>query len=684
MNKTKVLYQFLSVAAGIFCCTPCFATNYYFSNEGSDAANGRSINKPWKTIGRLAKIKLRPGDTVLFRRSDVFEGGLRILQSGTVEKPIVITAYGEGADPILTGAVQVNNWKDLGNDRYEATVAKQVYDVFAGDERYTPARFPNNDFLTIDQGFGKDSIAVAALTQPDGYWNGALLRIRPLDWVYETRTVATYQKGLIIQGRQNRYAIEASFTERTQAGKIGLYAFQKGYGFYLEGLPQMIDTVKEWAWQQNKLLLQLPDEKDINSIKANAVVTDYGVWINAGVKNITIKGLHFKQYEKAGVGVAWHVGNINVSVNQFNQIHGVGVLLDSASLNCVISYNNFTDILGRGISALEPVGLEISGNTIKRIGLVRGQGWSGVNGASGIVIHNVERAMQTDTSFAHHNLVKYNRVDSCGYNGIRVDGSYNLVEKNVIDHCSMTLNDGANLYCFGKGPGVTHHSIFRNNIVRYSIGDSKGTPGNPNLAFGIYIDNNSTDMLVEGNTVISTGASGILNNDASFNNTIRNNIIYDCKEGLGFAEWANVGKIFGLAVEGNLVVSLNPAQKAVSITNWLAPALNVGKLTNNHYVNLTTTALFKYTTRQIPEATRLDLSFEQWKNITSVDKESMALTASANCINGFEAFILVNDLTTTKDYLLNDRIYFFLDGRKAPGEIRVGPFKSQILLAKKY
>lgn len=193
-------------------------------------------------------------------------------------------------------------------------------------------------------------------------------------------------------------------------------------------------------------------------------------------------------------------------------------------------------LLGRGISALEATSMELADNSLHSIGLQRGLVWSVVNGATGILIHNVERKVQVDTTFANHNIVDNRRVDSCHYKGNRVDGSYNLVENNIIDHCSLALNDRANLYCFAASANVTHHSIFSNNIVRYSVGESYATPGNVNLAFGIYLDNDWHDMLVEGNTVIETGASGIVNNDASYKNTIQGNTIYNCKEGIGFSE----------------------------------------------------------------------------------------------------------------------------------------------------
>lgn len=682
LKHNKHLLRYLLLGAGLFYFAEGFSRNFYISVSGNDASIGRSPESAWRTFGRLNKLSLLPGDTVFLQRGGTYEGAITIRQGGTAKKPIVITAYGQGADPMVSGSVAVKNWKAAGNNRYEARVPQPVFDLYINSQRLTPARYPNSGFLTIDKAYGKDSIESNGLHEPDGYWKGATLRIRPIDWVYETRTIQSYQKGLIIQGPQDRYLIEKSFEQRTNSGKTGIYPFQKGYGFYLEGLPLMVDTAGEWSWHSGKLVVQLKEGENPDTKNLNAVVHRYGVWLGAGVKHIAISGLEFKQIEKAGIGGTWHIKDVTISDNSFHHIHGSGIWFDSASSRVVITKNRFSDILGRGISMLEAANSEIAHNELKRIGLSRGHGWSGVNGASGILLHNTERKVQYDTSFAHHNTVRYNRVDSCGYNGIRVDGHHNLVEYNVIDHCSLTLNDGANLYCFAAGPGVTHHSVFRNNIVRYSIGDSKATPNNPNLAFGIYIDNNSYDMLVEGNTIIATGASGILNNDGSFNNTFRNNTIYDCQDGLGFAEWANVGKVYGLLVEGNTVIANRPKQWAVSMTNWLAPKLDVGVLRNNRYISLASTNFFYYTTKQFPQASRLPLSFEQYQRIINNENGSSVVSATTDWAKGMEPVVYVNDSTTEK-IIVTERGSRLADSTPAAEKMTLPPFSSIVILEPK-
>lgn len=88
-----------------------FAKNYYVSAEGNDANDG-SIETPWLSLAKVSAAAvndnndgfIQPGDQVLFRAGDTFEGQLVFNRSGSAENPIVITSYGEGEKPILTGS----------------------------------------------------------------------------------------------------------------------------------------------------------------------------------------------------------------------------------------------------------------------------------------------------------------------------------------------------------------------------------------------------------------------------------------------------------------------------------------------------------------------------------------------------------------------------------------------------
>jgi len=67
---------------------------YYFSVNGSDKNDG-SVEHPFKTIAYLDKIRLVPGDSVFFKSGEIFNGNLVLTRSGSEERPVVITSYGD-------------------------------------------------------------------------------------------------------------------------------------------------------------------------------------------------------------------------------------------------------------------------------------------------------------------------------------------------------------------------------------------------------------------------------------------------------------------------------------------------------------------------------------------------------------------------------------------------------------
>lgn len=72
--------------------------------NGSPANNGLSADTPIKTnVG----LNVQPGDTVLFKRGSLIRGALHNV-NGEEGRPVTYGAYGEGANPIFSGSVDVS------------------------------------------------------------------------------------------------------------------------------------------------------------------------------------------------------------------------------------------------------------------------------------------------------------------------------------------------------------------------------------------------------------------------------------------------------------------------------------------------------------------------------------------------------------------------------------------------
>ena len=70
---------------------------FYISSDGDDNNSGTSENKAWSSIDRVNNHDLSPGDNILFRGGDEFEGTLILTgeDGGSEELRVTISSYGE-------------------------------------------------------------------------------------------------------------------------------------------------------------------------------------------------------------------------------------------------------------------------------------------------------------------------------------------------------------------------------------------------------------------------------------------------------------------------------------------------------------------------------------------------------------------------------------------------------------
>jgi len=88
------------------------APYYISSSEGDDTNEGSQLS-PWKSLEKISSVGLLPGDTVYFKKDDRFNGHFVVNGSGSAEAPIVITSYGSGEKPIITGEAGAENGGDF-------------------------------------------------------------------------------------------------------------------------------------------------------------------------------------------------------------------------------------------------------------------------------------------------------------------------------------------------------------------------------------------------------------------------------------------------------------------------------------------------------------------------------------------------------------------------------------------
>ncbi len=106
-------------AAGTTGTAGTAGTTYYVdATAGSDNNSGISESSAWKTLGKVNSTVFQPGDRILLKSGESWEGQLWPKGSGSAGSPIVIDRYGTGDKPKIGGNGLVNDAVRLFNQEY--------------------------------------------------------------------------------------------------------------------------------------------------------------------------------------------------------------------------------------------------------------------------------------------------------------------------------------------------------------------------------------------------------------------------------------------------------------------------------------------------------------------------------------------------------------------------------------
>ena len=183
----KFVRLIVSIALLLLISASAESAVYYVDANGNDLNDGLSASTPWKTIAKVNSImtSLTAGSQILFNRGDTFNGMIMATKSGTAGNEIVFGSYGTGNLPIVTGIKAVSGWTVHSGNIYSANFTDTLSQLFANGKLMTVARFPNSRFLKCDNANSTIAFDDAELTQPAGYWNQAICRVRSANWCYE-------------------------------------------------------------------------------------------------------------------------------------------------------------------------------------------------------------------------------------------------------------------------------------------------------------------------------------------------------------------------------------------------------------------------------------------------------------------------------------------------------------------
>ncbi len=528
------------------------SAKFYVSPTGNDNNPGTKA-KPFAGLTRArdaVRERTKAGqraNIVVFLRGGTYELNEPLVlgpeDSGTNQFSITYRAY-PGEKPIISGGRRITGWKPGPGKMWQAELpevkAQKWYfrQLFVDGKRATRARTPNADnkapYLEV-----KD----AELKEEEGIWTVNLTPGQVRNWK-NLPDVEIVIRGLWDIMRKHPASVDEAKGEVILAPphvSSHHHDPRSGRWCFFENAIEMLDQPGEWYLDRSKGILSYwpLDGEDMSKVEAVAPVLTQLLEIvgtaDQLVRNVHFQGLSFQYADWPlpawgfvgrqagsiylpgdmylpgdrtgfiGEAILWrfakscrlidcdiaHVGGSGISLHkgcvknlvEGNHIYDIGANGVNVGEDLSTAYDNSTDY--KPPAADVPRGNRITNNYIHGCG-------ADYYGSVGIYIGF------TDGTVAAHNI-----LHDLPYTGISVGMMWggrpttcrkNVVEYNHIYDVMKKMGDGAGIYTLGIQPGT----VIRGNVI-HDVRRSPFARGAPNA--GLYFDNGSSKMLVEGNTV---------------------------------------------------------------------------------------------------------------------------------------------------------------------------------------
>lgn len=608
---------------------------------------------PWRSIEKLNNLMgiLKPGDSVLFKKGDAFYGQLVITASGTSVNAIAFSAYGTGNQPVITGLTTLSEWRDTGGGVKEVncTSCKEKQNVVViNGVLQRLGRYPNAGYLVYDDFLGKNLIISNQLPNPVD-WRGAEIVMRKKHWQIDRKRI-TGQMGDTIR-----------FAPASQ------YEGTKGFGFFIQGSRETLDTAGEWYYNPDNKRLSVffgAGKNDRMTISAGTIDT---LILISGSSHITLENLLIEGANQYGILInnADHVTLEKCSVenNGYNAIQGV------KSSFITITKSSLNHTLNNAIVMRQADHAIINGNTIKNTGFLPGMGDDKNGSYVGI-------SVGSDAS------VTYNTIDSTGYIPIMFGGNSCVISNNVINTYCFNVDDGGGIYTFGGRSLVTFKQrIVKDNIVLNGMGAPDGAHGTLEV-HGIYMDEGASQVTISGNTVAYCKSSGLLLHHAN-DIILDSNVIVNDNGVIYLSEDRNSPAITQIRATNNLFFSTSVNQPCLIIKKTLTNPEDMGTFNNNLYWKVgDTSAIVQYHDYTDPDATKQSswwkkYSLSAWKLLFHQDQNSRQ---SPIMIDDMNQILFRYNPTRHNQTISLDGNYLDSEGAIHSKNIILTPFKSIILM----
>jgi len=549
MKIVLIIFLFFSVQLSA-------STYYVDAVNGNDAAGGLSPATAWRSLARVNSFVFSSGDIVLFKRGQVFYGGLRPSASG-----LAYNSYGTGDKPVITGFTSLSAWTNIGGGVYEApcnacgeTVrAVSIQDTLVPMGRYPNTGTANGGYLTyesFDNADGSTDRITDNQLSGSPSWTGGDAVVKRTNWSLDRGKIVSHSGNTLTFNSTNPYPLN------------------NGFGYFITNHPATLDQLGEWYYDPATKKLRVYFG-GTTPFAVNAATVDTLLVVNRD--NIQVDNIAFTGANIIGV-YAKNISNGYVKNSTIKNIGQDGFVLDGPVSFYTIESDSILNIQNGGIRCYFNATLSsaIRNNYLGNIGAVPGMGidYSGISGNG-----------QSLT-------IEGNTLKKIGYNGIIAGGTNTTVSKNFIDTYNMLLDDGGGIYTGGNTVG---NILIEDNIILNGVGAPKGivdTTVNFSTS-GIFLDDNSHFVTVRRNTIYNATLAAIRVHNSS-NNIITNNTTFSNGRGIDLS-YDNIAypPMNNNTIQQNILFGIYENQVSLYAFTRLdiSTLFNLGAIDNNYYVN---------------------------------------------------------------------------------------------------
>lgn len=485
----------------LLCGFSCFATTYYVSNAGSDAANGTTTGTSWQTLSKVNGFSFASGDSILLKCGDSWNEQLKPPASN-----LIFASYSTGDRPIITGFVTAT-MAHVGGNIYNSSItpASNLNTVLINSKLSIKARFPNSTYLTFTS--GTDSTLVTSLTGTPDY-TGKEIVVRDTHWIIDVSTVTAQSVGNI--------SISPKLTYPVNVNTFG------GNGYFFQNDISFLDSTNEWAYAAGTLSVY---STTIPAVQYSNI--DTLVWVRQK-SNITFNGLSFAGANKTVFELDTS-NNITIQSCIINNCGTNGITAEK-SHHVTVTEDSMQNILNTAIyfGSKDPYNVmvdtcnkpTVTNCYIKNIAIYAGMG-----------LNDNEKYYGIHISGDSCNI-SYNRIDSVGYIPLRWNGRSSVINYNYISKYAFIKDDAGGIYSYigteyqfryDTGSQVKYNTIMSGLSATGGINPSASFGGGSK---GIYMDNFVNGVTIEGNTCFDNSIASLNLNEAS-TITVRENTFVD-------------------------------------------------------------------------------------------------------------------------------------------------------------